>query len=87
MEIGMTEVTVSSYISLLSHASSATSLLKLLYSASAKERKTVACFIDFQAIRVLPKNTTKPLQSPAVWTCGPVYITVCQKVISRTFTE
>ena len=59
--IAKMDVMVNSCKSLLSQESSATNLLRLLYSASAKDKETVTCFLDFQAIKVSPKNTTKPL--------------------------
>jgi len=65
--IGVIDVMVSSCNDLLSQDNLAVSLLRLLYSASTEERKTVTCFLDFQEIRVLPKKTTKPLIDLLLW--------------------
>ena len=43
---------------LLSQASSATSLLRLLYSASTEDKETTPYFLDFHEIRLLPRKTT-----------------------------
>ena len=59
--IGVIVVRPSSWSNLLSHESSATSLLMLLYSASAEDKEMVVCFVDFYAINVSPRKTTKPL--------------------------
>jgi len=59
--IRVIDVIVSSCNNRLSQDNSVVSLLRLLYSALAKEREIVTCFLDFQLINVLPKKTTKPL--------------------------
>ena len=40
----------------------------LLYSASAEDKDTLPCFLDFQEIELLPRNTTYPLTDLLV--CG-----------------
>ena len=55
------EVMVNSDNNLLNHDSSAVTRLRLLYSASAEDGEIVACFLDFQEIKVSPKKMTKPL--------------------------
>jgi len=65
--MGVIEVTVSSASSRLSQASSAVMHLRLRYSASAEDKDTVTCFLDFQDIKVLPKKMTNPLTDLRVW--------------------
>jgi len=57
--IGVIEKIVSSFNS-LSQDNSATTQCMLLYSASTEDNETVPCFLDFQEIRLSPRNTTYP---------------------------
>jgi len=65
--ISVTEVTVNLLNNLLSQDNFAVNLLRLLYSTLAEERETVTCFLDFQDINLLTRNTTNPLTDFLLW--------------------
>ncbi|XP_074283896.1 valerianol synthase TPS8-like [Silene latifolia] len=83
MENGRTCIlgTSNSCSSLLSQDSSAVSLLKDLYSASAEDNETVCCFLDFQDSRLPPMKTRKPLTDLLVF--GQAAQSASQKPSSR----
>ena len=66
-----------------SQVSSHVALAIALYSASAEDLETVCCFLDFQDIKELPRNTQKPKMDLLV--SGQVPQSVYVKTLSWTW--
>ena len=71
--IGRMEGTCSSESNLVSQESSAMTALMDRYSASAEDKATVGCFLDFQEIGLPPHHDQVTTNRPSnTWTLSPI---------------